>query len=216
MKKNAQYIFYLHIFISWKKVFSIFYTHHRIPNKHMMTINFDTITNNYEVIYVIKTVMKYYLKKIVVSVFQIWFNVYLLTSYMTRFGLWIFMSKITHDFWLCETWKCADPEFSLWRVLWRPTAPASRTKSRRTAEESRTTITGATSGAGTYFLSRAPEFNIGFKYESSCSICYYICSVLSTVVCLFVLLLFTVVLSVLRLMISNYPLTWYIDVSSGL
>ena len=45
-------------------IFSIFYTHHRIPNKHMMTINFDTITNNYEVIYVIKTVMKYYLKKI--------------------------------------------------------------------------------------------------------------------------------------------------------
>ena len=30
----------------------------------MMTINFDTITNNYEIIYVIKTVMKYYLKKI--------------------------------------------------------------------------------------------------------------------------------------------------------
>ena len=28
-----------------------------------MTINFDTITNNYEVIYVIKTVMKYYEKK---------------------------------------------------------------------------------------------------------------------------------------------------------
>ena len=44
-------------------IFSIFYTHHRIPNKHM-TINFDTITNNYEVIYVIKTVMKYHLKKI--------------------------------------------------------------------------------------------------------------------------------------------------------
>jgi hypothetical protein len=38
LKKNAQYIFYLHIFISWKKggssalkIFSIFYTH-RIPN----------------------------------------------------------------------------------------------------------------------------------------------------------------------------------------
>ena len=30
----------------------------------MMTINFDTITYNYEVIYVIKTVMKYHLKKI--------------------------------------------------------------------------------------------------------------------------------------------------------
>jgi hypothetical protein len=40
-------------------IFSIFYTHHRIPNKHKTTINFDTITNNYEVIYVIKTVMKY-------------------------------------------------------------------------------------------------------------------------------------------------------------
>jgi hypothetical protein len=67
LKKNAQYIFYLYIFISWKKrgrsalnILSIFCTHHRIPNEHMMTINFDTITNNYEVIYVIKTVMKYY------------------------------------------------------------------------------------------------------------------------------------------------------------
>jgi hypothetical protein len=49
-------------------IFSIFYTHHRIPNKHMMTINFDTITNNYEVIYVIKTVMKYHFKKIDTSV----------------------------------------------------------------------------------------------------------------------------------------------------
>jgi hypothetical protein len=36
----------------------------------MMTINFDTITNNYEVIYVIKTVMKYYLKKIDTSFHQ--------------------------------------------------------------------------------------------------------------------------------------------------
>jgi hypothetical protein len=40
-----------------------FYTHHRIPNKHMTTINF-------EVIYVIKTVMKYYLKKIDASFHQ--------------------------------------------------------------------------------------------------------------------------------------------------
>ena len=31
-----------------------------------------------------------------------------------------------------------NPLFFLWRALWRPTAPASRTKSRRTAEESRT------------------------------------------------------------------------------
>ena len=51
-------------------IFSIVYTHHRIPIKHMMTINFDTITNNYEVIYVIKTVMKYYLKKIDASFHQ--------------------------------------------------------------------------------------------------------------------------------------------------
>ena len=77
LKKNAHYIFYLHIFISWKKgggsalhIISIFYTHHRISNKHMMTINFDTITNNYEVIYVIKTVMKYHLKKIDTSFHQ--------------------------------------------------------------------------------------------------------------------------------------------------
>ena len=66
LKKNAQYIFYLHNFIFVEKGGggAIFYTHHRIPNKHMMTINFDTITNNYEVIYVIKTVMKYYFFKI--------------------------------------------------------------------------------------------------------------------------------------------------------
>jgi hypothetical protein len=32
----------------------------------------------------------------------------------------------------------ANQMFSLWRALWRPTAPASRIKSRRTAEESRT------------------------------------------------------------------------------
>ena len=63
LKKNAHYIFYLHIFISWGKkggggsalnIFSIFYTHHRIP----------------KVIYVIKTVMKYHLKKIDTSFHQ--------------------------------------------------------------------------------------------------------------------------------------------------
>ena len=57
LKKNAQYIFYLHIFIylidrekgggGAVHIFSIFYTHHRVPNEHMMTIDFDTITNNY-------------------------------------------------------------------------------------------------------------------------------------------------------------------------
>ena len=54
LKKNAQYIFF-YIFLFRGNIFSIFYTHHRIPNEHMMTINFETITNNYEVIYVIKT-----------------------------------------------------------------------------------------------------------------------------------------------------------------
>ena len=34
--------------------------------------------------------------------------------------------------------------FSLWRALCRPTAPASRTKRRRMAEESRTTISPIT------------------------------------------------------------------------
>ena len=73
-------IFFIYIFLfrgekkggggSALNIFSIFYTHHRIPNKHMMTINFDTITINYEVIYVIKTVMKYHLKKIDTSFHQ--------------------------------------------------------------------------------------------------------------------------------------------------
>ena len=53
-------LFFIYIFLFRGNIFSIFYTHHRIPNEHMMTINFETITNNYEVIYVIKTVMKYY------------------------------------------------------------------------------------------------------------------------------------------------------------
>jgi hypothetical protein len=43
-----------------------------------MAINFDTITNNYEVIYVIKTVMKYYLKKIDTSLNRL---VYILLNF---------------------------------------------------------------------------------------------------------------------------------------
>ena len=69
-------IFFIFIFLFRGKkrgggsALNIFSTHHRIPNKHMMTINFDTITNNYEVIYVIKTVMKYHLRKIDTSFHQ--------------------------------------------------------------------------------------------------------------------------------------------------
>jgi hypothetical protein len=59
--------------------------HHRIPNKHMMTINFDTITNNnYEVIYVIKTVMKYHLKKIDTS-FHISMSLKSFSIYIVKF-----------------------------------------------------------------------------------------------------------------------------------
>ena len=39
----------------------------------------------------------------------------------------------------------ANPLIFLWRALWRPTAPASRTKSRQTAEESRTSVMHASS-----------------------------------------------------------------------
>ena len=48
-----------------KYIFDLLHT-----SSDMMTINFDTITNNYEVIYVIKTVMKYHLKKIDTSFHQ--------------------------------------------------------------------------------------------------------------------------------------------------
>ena len=53
---GRNFIFFIYIFLFRGKkrggAVPIFYTHHRIPNKHMMT----KITNNYEVIYVIKTV----------------------------------------------------------------------------------------------------------------------------------------------------------------
>ena len=38
-----------------------------------------------------------------------------------------------------QSWSGKSAVF-LWRALWRPTAPASRTKSRRMAEESRTSV----------------------------------------------------------------------------
>ena len=79
-KKCTIYFLFTYFYFVEKKggggsalnIFSIFCTHHRIPNKYMMTINFDTITNNYEVIYiyVIKIVMKYCLKKIDTSFHQ--------------------------------------------------------------------------------------------------------------------------------------------------
>ena len=67
-------------------------THHRIPNETMMTINFDTIANksylcdqNCDKILLTKIDTSFHQRSLI-SVFRIWFNVYLLTSYMTRFG----------------------------------------------------------------------------------------------------------------------------------
>jgi hypothetical protein len=40
--------------------------------------------------------------------------------------------------WIRPRVGAANPLFSLWRALWRPSAPASRTKSHRTTEVSRT------------------------------------------------------------------------------
>ena len=93
--------YYIFLFRGKKalNIFSIFYTHHRIPNNNMMTINFDTITNNYEVIYV----MKYYLKKIDMCFHQhlpIMVHVYLLTSLHDAIWFINIHEQITHDFWL--------------------------------------------------------------------------------------------------------------------
>jgi hypothetical protein len=111
LKKNAQYIFYLYIFISWKKrgaVHQIYFRSFTHINGFQMNI-WQLILIRSQIImklFMWSKLMKYYFKKIYmrvfISVFQIWFNVYLPTSYMTRFGLWIFMSKITHDFWLWD------------------------------------------------------------------------------------------------------------------
>ena len=98
-------IFFIHIFLFRGKkggsalhIFWIFYTHHRVPNEHMMKINFDTITNNYEVIYVIKTVMKYYFLKIDTSFHQRLPNmVQRLFADVIHDAIW-FMN--IHDFWL--------------------------------------------------------------------------------------------------------------------
>ena len=136
LKKNAQYIFYLHIFIylidreKGEYYLHIFiYLIDREKGGGGECIYFWSFTHIIEFLVNIwwqlilirsQIIIWSYLcdqnwwniikKKIdtsfhqgsLISVFQIWFNVYLLTSYMTRFGLWIFMSKSTHDFWLCH------------------------------------------------------------------------------------------------------------------
>ena len=128
--KKMHIIFFIYIFLFCGKrggggsalnIISIFYTRHRIPNKHMMTINFDTITNNYEVIYVIKIVMKYHLKKIDTSFHQPLPNMIqrLFADVINdAFGLWIFLSKITHDFWLCQVRTIYNVLFSWITKLW--------------------------------------------------------------------------------------------------
>ena len=80
---------------------SIFYTHHRIPNETMMTINFDTIANNYEVIYVIKT-DKILLTKIAFIDQRLPNLVQRLFSDVIYDAIWLMniQSKSTYDFWL--------------------------------------------------------------------------------------------------------------------
>ena len=56
-------------------------------------------------------------------------------------------------------------------------------------------MTGATSGAGTAYPSRVPEFTSGFKWGSYYSIFSFILYVLSIVICPFVLFLLAIVLS---------------------
>jgi hypothetical protein len=78
MEPRLNYFLYLNRCRQWltifKKgavhIFSIFYTHHRVPNEHMMTINFDTITNNYMKLFMWSKLMKYYWKKIDTSFHQ--------------------------------------------------------------------------------------------------------------------------------------------------
>ena len=60
--------------------------------------------------------------------------------------------------------------------------------------------TGATSGAGTAYLSGAPEFTPDFQWSNS-----FMCNILQIVVCPFVLFLLPIVLSVLQFTDSDYP-----------
>jgi len=70
--------------------------------------------------------------------------------------------------------------------------------------------TGATNGAGTAYSSRAREFTLGFWWHLCYSISF-LCNLLSTIVCLFVLFHLVIVLSVivlsvfLQFMTSDYP-----------
>ena len=64
--------------------------------------------------------------------------------------------------------------------------------------------TGATSDAATVCPSGAPEVTPSCQWDSSCSIISFLCIVLQTVVCPFVLFLLAIVLSVLRLTNFDY------------
>ena len=66
--------------------------------------------------------------------------------------------------------------------------------------------TGATSGGGTTYPSRAHEFTPGFQCDSYYSIFSFLCNILQIVVCFFCLFSLTNVLSVVRLFThSDYP-----------
>ena len=68
--------------------------------------------------------------------------------------------------------------------------------------------TGATSGVGSSFPSEATEFTTLFKWVSRCSIFSFLCihSILSTIVCLFVLFILAIALFALLIInSSDYP-----------
>ena len=118
LKKNAQYIFYLHIFIylidrerGGQCIHFRAFTH---IIEFLMNIWWQLILIRSQIIIwsylcdqnwwnIIKKNRYEFSSAFIDQRLQIWFNVYLLTPYITRFGLWICMSKSTHDFWLCHT-----------------------------------------------------------------------------------------------------------------
>ena len=81
----------------------------------MMTINFDTITNNYEVIYVIKTVMKYHLKKIDTSFHQP------LPNMVQR----LFADVINDAIWFMNIHEQNHPWFLAMYAIQHPSIPTS-------------------------------------------------------------------------------------------
>jgi hypothetical protein len=83
----------------------------------MMIINFDTITNNYEVIYVIKTVMKYHLKKIDTSFHQPLPNINIQKTKYWETILWTETKEDTHYVFMRWTETKEDTHYPPGKVV---------------------------------------------------------------------------------------------------